>query len=169
MTDLGFAIVVKEVVLVSLCPLAVVAVTLAVYVFEYFSGAAGTQEEPSSRMAPLTVPTPAAVRLTLVIFPPVILVPISALTGCFFAPLAGVMLKASGSAAGVGVAVAPALVPLPFPNCGFSPPSPPQAARPNGATTASATIIAQLRVFLPIPTSVHSNPGGHRALSPPHF
>ena len=91
----GLAIVVKEVVAVVVTPAESVAVTVAAYRCLFLRGLLGTQDELSSRSAPPTEPPLASLTATLVTVPPLILNPISALTGTLALPLAGVSVIAA--------------------------------------------------------------------------
>jgi hypothetical protein len=102
----GLPIVVNDVVLVLLVPSVPFAVTVAVYLVDQASGAAGTQEERSSRSEPGTRLPPASVSATSVTSPLWTVVPISVVIGWPAAPVPGVMASDSGSALGDGAAEA---------------------------------------------------------------
>src|SRR5690606_13492582 len=97
-------IVVNDVASVSVwLPSVDVAVTDAVYVELNSSGAAGTQEVPSSRISPeIFFVDPFFVSVTSVTRPPVSAMPTSAEIGRSSAPSSGVTAKVNGSGGGVG-------------------------------------------------------------------
>src|SRR5438477_2487192 len=140
----GRAIVVNFVVLVPALPALSVAVTAAVYVVEYFSGPAGTQDDLSARQSPSTVWPAASVSLTSVNAPALSFSAISAETGTSFAFSTGVTVKSAVAVPGECQA-APASEP-PLPDL---PPVHPDRTRATATVTSAVFFIA-----------LHDAPGG---------
>jgi hypothetical protein len=146
--------------LVVVAPAESAATTVASYRCEVLRVLAGTQAEPSSRIAPDTVLPLASRSSTVLIVPPVSFTPISALTGTPFLPLSGVIFSSTGpvgvcSAASDGAAL-PLGAPDGGPDCqeaGGALSSSPQADSASGVITATATIATRRLLSISSPFS----------------